>query len=245
MRGFLKSHSFKPFVAVAVGLIILRELWDGSFQQLKVALKRISLKPFRGLLMAFITLTLFTLLLDPFLITFLQGMNSPLAQTIANYGQKLGRNINPWIGLTGIYFLACLTKRRIWRKGAFGLILSSLATSVVSHLMKFIFLRARPDSHLGPFSFFNLQGLIHDERAFQSFPSGDVAVVAGATSCLFFMIPNRYLRWLVFLLPLSTAFARVSLNRHWPSDTVASLMVSLLLGKFIAESLQKQEAFSS
>lgn len=233
------ERSLKPFVGGAVVLIILREWRDGFFNRLKGFLKEISFQSYRGLVIALPSAVVLTLFLDPYLIKVLQGFDGPFARWIITFGHRLGRDVNLWIGLIGLYALASLTGRIKWRRYVFGVILGSLLTSTLAHFLKFVFLRSRPDNQLGPYSFFNFTEFAEGGRAFQSLPSGDVAVVAGASSCLFFMIPNRILRWFVFLLPLSTAFSRIGLNRHWPSDTVGSFMMSLIVAKFICDYLHR------
>ena len=234
------KRSLKPFVAVAVVLIFLREWRDGFFNRLNGFLKEIHFRSYRGLVIAFPSAVIFTLFLDPYLISLLQSFDGPFARGVVTWGHQLGRDVNFWLGLIGLYSAASLTGQVKWRRYIFGLLLASLITVLLTHFLKFVFLRSRPDNLLGPFSFFHLEGLTAGKRAFQSFPSGDVAVTAGASSCLFFMIPNRVLRWLAFLLPLSTAFSRISLNRHWPSDTVASFMMSLVVAKFICDYLRQE-----
>lgn len=236
-------RSLKPLVGVAVGLILFREWRDGFFNRLQGFLKRIRFQSYRRWLIAFPSAVIFTLFLDPFLIKVLQGFHGPLASGIARFGQQLGRDVNLWVVWVGLYWIASLTGQVKWRKYTFGILLASLLTTTLVHFLKFVFLRSRPDNLLGPYCFFNLQGLLEGTRAFQSFPSGDVALTAGASSCLFFLIPHRLFRWLTWLFPLSTAFSRISLNRHWPSDAVASLMMSVLVAKLVCDYLA-EERFS-
>lgn len=235
------DRSLKPIVGVAVVLIFLREWREGFFNRLKGFVKKLPFRSYGGFMVAFPSVVILTLLFDPYLISVLQGFDGPFAQWIVTFGHQLGRDVNLWLGLVGFYSVASLTGQVKWRKYIFGLLLASLMTGVLSYFLKFVFLRSRPDNLLGPYSFFNLAGLIHGKRAFQSFPSGDVAVTAGAASCLFFLIPNRILRWFSFLIPLSTAFSRIGLNRHWPSDTIASFMMSLIVAKLICDYLRQEQ----
>ena len=105
---------------------------------------------------------------------------------------------------------------------------ASLIGSVIIYAVKFISLRARPYAGMGPYSFFNPAGFLEDARAFQSFPSGDVGIIAGPAAYFFFQIQNRGIRWLIWLFPLSTALSRVTFNKHWPSDTFSSFIFSIL-----------------
>jgi len=154
------------------------------------------------------------------------------AATFSNLGHQLGRYL--FVMLVSVYVTGLALHSRESCRLVFGMLLTSIVTALIVTLLKFTFLRARPFADLGPFSFFNLEGLIHDERTFQSFPSGDVAIVAGAAAYLFYMLQQPFFRWLPIVLLLSTAFSRISRNRHWPSDTAGSLLVALIAAKAIA-----------
>lgn len=160
------------------------------------------------------------------------GKDSYLAGII-HFGDTISRNVEFWIVLGALNLLALLSRKENLKDFAFGIFLGSALTGLIGHLLKFVFLRARPYGGFGPFSFFNIQGLTEGEHVFQSLPSGDVLLVSGASAFLFFALKNQVSRGLVFLFPLTTAVYRVAENKHWPSDTLASIGLSLIVAFFL------------
>jgi len=138
-----------------------------------------------------------------------------------------------WLLVIACYFLFKLLKNNLGSRLTFGVLLSVTLSTTFSFIVKRTFMRARPYNHFGAFSFFHLNGLLHDKNAFQSFPSGDVALVAGAAAFLFYATKNSYTRWLLLIFPVATAFSRIWLDRHWPSDTLFSVGLGFIAGLFI------------
>ena len=217
---------------VIAGLLIFSvffiEWRKGSFKEGKACLRRISWSSYVKELALLAVTAAVTMFADRRLLAWIQSQRSVVFDGVLQVGSFLGKGQNAWAVLAALYFLGYLLP--FGRKIIFGALGASFLTSVVTTLLKFLLLRARPSAALGPFSFFHGAGLLQDERAFQSFPSGDAAVVAGAAYYLFLTVKFRPLRWLLFLVPLTTALARVYVNRHWPSD----VLFSLGLGFFIA-----------
>jgi membrane-associated phospholipid phosphatase len=131
------------------------------------------------------------------------------------------------------YFLARSLHRLTWIAVSFGAIVSSTFASIVCNASKYIFLRARPNGNQGPFSFFNFEAFSGGGGTYYSFPSGDVVVVAGAAYFLMLQTKNKILRTVLFLLPITTALARMDANKHWPSDTLLSLGLGLVSALFV------------
>ena len=189
-------------------------------------------KPCLWLLISFPILAAFLLPLDGFLHrVILSVAGRSFFAPLEKFGSLISDNINFWLYLLGIYYLLRLAKQPAWAKRFLAAVLAAGLAGLACHGLKFIFLRARPYTGLSPFSFFNWEKFAGDPKAFQSFPSGDVAIVSGAAGYFFYAFPNRPLRWLILLLPLCTAFARVSLNRHWVSDTAASLWLGFIISR--------------
>lgn len=147
---------------------------------------------------------------------------------LIQFGSWIGRNNIFWPVIVGVYLIFTLLRMPAGLDRSFGVCASALAAGLVSVFIKFSLLRARPSEELGPFSFFHLEGILNDSPRYQSFPSGDTALVAGAAGYLFWSSSKHRWKWLLILLPLASAWARVSLNRHWPSDTLLSLGLGFL-----------------
>ncbi len=225
----LSHHYGESITVFLVVMVILNEVRKGYFRGIRLYFKSSSFSYNPLLLLVFVILFASVFFFDAQLLVLLQTFHDPLSDFLVNFGGFFGRDLNLYFILTGCYLLALIVKRKNWSKIIFGALLTSILTALGSHILKVTFLRARPYGNLGPYSFFHLSGLTKMKSLFQSLPSGDVAIVAGATSYLFCTLKNRYSRWLIFLTPFSTAFSRVSLNRHWPSDTLLSIGVSLMM----------------
>lgn len=183
-----------------------------------------------------IAVTTAIFLVDPLLLRGIQSIHHPIWMSLVEFGAWFGRGYNLWFLIIGTYIFLTVIKKIKWARRSFGVLLSVVISAVISFVVKRAFLRARPDVNLGHLSFFHLNGLFHDKSTFQSFPSGDVAIVAGAAAFLFYAIKNQYLRWAILAAPVLTALSRMSLNRHWPSDTVfpfgMGLIVALLVWQY-------------
>ena len=179
------------------------------------------------------------LFVDPLLLKPLQSIHFPFSQNLLDFGGWLGKKGHLWLILISGYFLSVWFKNNCGMRLAFGSFLSMLSAVGVAFILKHIFFRARPDADLGPFTFFHLGSGGFDKNAFLSFPSGDVAVVAGACLFLFYTVKNISVRLILLALPLLTALSRLSLNRHWPSDVIFSIGLGFIAALFIRRYLLK------
>ncbi len=225
----------KIFVGVLLFITLMAAWRRGDFKNFKNFKKNFSTRFYLLLLISFPLIILLLLPLDRFLRQAVQS--AALMKYIAEFGSFISDNLKFWILLAGTHLILRLLQKEVWAKKFLGAVLGSALTGLVVHLSKFVFFRARPYTGLSPFSFFDFQGFLSDNRGFQSFPSGDVALVAGAAS-YFFYSSRHPLRRLIFLLPVSTALARVYLDRHWVSDTVGSIWVSLILSRLVWDYLR-------
>lgn len=173
------------------------------------------------------------LLIDPFLLKTLQSFRNSVADSIATFGGTIGKNIHPWMFPVGLYLAGVLARKGKVTQIAFGSLFAGVLAAFLSWVLKFTFLRTRPYGDLGPLSFFNVEGLFEDARLYQSFSSGDVAVVAGIAFYFFMKLKQFKARWLLVLLPVSTAFSRIMANKHWPSDGVLAIILGFAAAYFV------------
>ncbi|MCE9619484.1 MAG: phosphatase PAP2 family protein [Planctomycetes bacterium] len=122
----------------------------------------------------------------------------------------------PWILLSAVLWLiGFFGKRRDIASWAVFLILSIAASGIVVNLVKFIFLRTRP----------NWQGVVPEGGSF-SFPSGhSVTVGAIAMVCV--------LRWPKLAPAAAALVVMVCVNRivslnHYPTDVIVGLILGLI-----------------
>lgn len=222
---------FNPrlLAAALIILISLNIIFRGYFKGMGSYLKGLSFRPYALFLILIILIVAGTMFFDQAIYSWVQGAKEiSLLKGMIKFGDLISSNVEFWVFLGMLNLFAMATRRQNFQEIAIGLFLGSALSGLTGHLLKFVFLRARPYGNFGPFSFFNLDGLLQNRHVFQSLPSGDVVLVAGAASFIFFVIRNHFLRWSVFFLPFCTALFRIAESKHWPSDTLASIGISLI-----------------
>jgi membrane-associated phospholipid phosphatase len=177
----------------------------------------------------FAGLTIITVLFDGPILRFVQSAQDPLTTSLKSLGGVIGHNYCFWCFLLCIYIVTKFAKWKQASGAVYAAMLSAGVTACTCYLAKLIFLRARPETGFGPLSFFNHAAYAVDKGMFLSLPSGDVAIVAGAAVSLSLSLNSRRLLLFLLLVPFMTAFSRVSLNRHWPSDTLIAFAIGMLV----------------
>lgn len=100
---------------------------------------------------------------------------------------------------------------------------SVLVTKPISDLSKRVFGRARPRLEKGNLSFYPSRS--GAKTTYRSYISGHTSTAWALVT----PYAEAYSRWL-YILPLSTAVARLYLDRHWVSDVVAGGVVGFFAG---------------
>lgn len=178
--------------------------------------------------------------LDASLLFWIQSIQEPAVTAWIKMGAHLGRWI--WLYVALAYWVTRIFKKPLLSKILSFALTTTVFTASVVHGLKFLVARARPYENLGAFTWFDYGGGLQDRRGFQSFPSGDASVVAAVAFFFFQATPSRVWRWLWLIFPLATAFSRITLNRHWPSDTMASWVLANAFAWLFYQLLQRQTA---
>ena len=237
----------KYLTAVLLIAVLLLELRKGYFKGAWGRLRGLPYRRYVMMILAALVASVILMFGDVGVRAWIQAQPSSSVGWFMNFGGIMGRSTNCWTALGWAYLAFYVARYGTGRRVIFGTLFSSFVTGLLATLFKFTFLRARPYGGFGSLSFFNFAGLSQDSRVYQSFPSGDVAVVAGCAGYLLFISRDwrwggGYLRWALLLLPLATAFARVAIDKHWPSDTIFSLGLGMVAGNFVCDYERTRES---
>lgn len=126
------------------------------------------------------------------------------------------------------WWLWCRTKPRPWRNASNHVLLTTLASVLLPHLLKAHFDQVRPDRRTVRG---HLHGIPLSGRAFDAFPSGH-GVHVGALASAATVLPRtkRNLAWAIGAVLVST---RLVLLAHWASDVLAGLAIGAVLERTI------------
>ncbi len=238
MDSLFETVSPKVVFGVCFAVMCILEIAIGFLKLFKGYLKTLSLKPFLLMKLIAVNAALFTLPFDVWILQKVQSLQNPVLDKLILLGAFFGRNQGTWGPLAVLYLISLCFRLRKFQELCFGAVLSSALTGLSAHILKFIMMRARPYNDLGPYHFFDVHGWTQNVRAFQSFPSGDVAIASGAAAFLFLSLRRFYFSWIFLLVPVFTALSRVDLNKHWPSDTVFSIFISFAVARFVLDYFQ-------
>ena len=163
----------------------------------------------------------------------------------AEWGLRLyGTDVSDYLGGAGVplggplpYLAAVLlllwaARRYGWPRGrqvAWLLPIVFAVTGLGSFAVKIAVGRQRPFMFQQPQPGFATAWERHLDRRYQSFPSSDAMVAAGLSMVLFLMLERGAARYAVFALTAYSAFGRVLIARHYPSDCVAGAALGALL----------------
>ncbi len=230
-------------VGIALALMIIQEFRKGQLRHFPAYLKTLNFRPYAVLLGSFAVLFFPVFLLDRSLMDNIQSLKGHFWEAALFVGRNIGENVKFWFFLLGFYWTARLFRSAKWSSQLFGAILSSALAGLSAHFLKSVFMRTRPSETPDPYSFFNYHNASENLKSYQSLPSGDVSLVSGAAAYLFFLVPNPFFRTVLLIFPFANAYARMNLNRHWPSDTVMGMGLGILCAWFLWKFSEYQRSF--
>jgi membrane-associated phospholipid phosphatase len=160
------------------------------------------------------------LLADSAVVAAAERVQSDVVDDWIRIANRLGGGMNPPMIVLFFLIAGIAYRRRAWIGYGVAMALAGLGAGLLAQIIKFIVGRTRPELWLGPFRY--IRG------GANSFPSGHTVAAFALGGVLIFASRNTPLRIVALLLACFVAVARVLAFRHWPSDVVASALISLL-----------------
>jgi membrane-associated phospholipid phosphatase len=127
-----------------------------------------------------------------------------------------------------IWFYGVAAKSSAWRRAAVICFLGAGLAGLCDDFFRLTLGRPRPDAHMAD----GFYGISHAFKGgFQSFPSGHAASVLGASVAL--LVTELPLGIVTTLFALGVVWARLELNRHYPSDVVVGSIIGIYFGLLV------------
>ncbi len=148
-----------------------------------------------------------------------------LAWYLSTWGDYPTYNL-PFALAIWIYGIAA--KDSSWRRAGVLCFLGATLAGLFDDCFRLTLGRPRPDAHM-PDRFYGVTYAF--KGGFQSFPSGHAASVFGAATALITI--KRPLGFLAILFAFAVVWARMELNRHYPSDVVVGSIIGIYFGLLV------------
>lgn len=157
--------------------------------------------------------------LDRRLVALAENVQSDAVDSWIRIANRLGGGMNPVMIIAFFVVAGLAYQRKTWFEYGVAMALAGIGAGLFAQITKYVVGRTRPELWLGAFHYFR--------GSANSFPSGHTVSAFALAGVLMFGARNVPLRIISFLLACFVAVARVLAFRHWPSDVLASALISL------------------
>lgn len=154
-----------------------------------------------------------------------QATARDIAWYLGTWGDYLTYNV-PFA--LAVWLYGVVTKSSAWRRAAIIYFLGATLAGLFDDFFRLTLGRPRPDAHM-PDGFY---GITYAFRGgFQSFPSGHAASVFGGALAL--LVTEFPLGLLTTVFALGVVWARMELDRHYPSDVAVGSVIGIYFGLLV------------
>ncbi len=161
-----------------------------------------------------------------------QALAREIAWYLSTWGDYLTYNV-PFALAVWLYGVA--TKSSAWRRAAIIYFLGATLAGLFDDFFRLTLGRPRPDA-MKPDGFY---GIAYAMRGgFQSFPSGHAASVFGAAVAL--LVTEFPLGLVTTVFAIGVVWARMELDRHYPSDVVVGSVIGIYFGLLVGLGAKKK-----
>ncbi len=156
---------------------------------------------------------------DMRIVAFAERVQSDRVDDWIRIANRLGGGMNPVLIVLFFLVAGAVYQRRAWVGYGLAMAMAGLGAGIFVQIVKLVVGRTRPELWLGPYHL--MRGSAN------SFPSGHTVAAFALGGVLIFGSRSAPLRLIALFLACFVAAARVLAFRHWPSDVVASALISL------------------
>jgi membrane-associated phospholipid phosphatase len=154
--------------------------------------------------------------------------------------ETVARRISYFLGIMGdyptynlplavfIWFYGVRTKSSAWRRVAVICFLGASLAGLFDDCFRLTLGRPRPDAQM-PDGFYGIAYTFQGK--FQSFPSGHAAAVFGTAFSL--LVTDRRLGVITGIYALAVVWARMELDRHYPTDVLVGSIIGIYFGLMV------------
>jgi undecaprenyl-diphosphatase len=221
-----------------LGFLIKKGYWKNSFK--KIILKLKENYKFAALIILITLITVLTV--DRSLVFFFRKNKINFLDWIASFGNALGDGEILFPSLTVIIIISTLfnwEKTKILFSISF---MSAVYSGIAVNILKVIVSRTRPFYNSNPLEFFQYLQAVNEgkfaDHVYASMPSGHTITSFALIVPFYLYFKNKYIRFFLAAAAVSTAFARVYSNVHWPSDVFMGAVLGSLIAAVIYDNNQ-------
>lgn len=176
-------------------------------------------------------------LFDDAVYAYADGIKENVPQVIRDYGFEYGSPANNYMITAGVYTVGLVTKNEKLRRTGVLLISSASTAGLLQQVMKSAFGRARPLSGLSKDTF---NPFWAGDKDFHSFPSGHAILAMTNAHAIAKQFKSIWVKSGIYTLGAIPAISRMWEGKHWLSDVVLSVVISIFTVESIDRYLDKK-----
>ncbi len=166
-----------------------------------------------------------------------EDIKEDIPQVIRDYGFEYGSPANNYMITGGVYAVGLISKNEKLRRTGVLLISSATTAGLLQQVMKSAFGRARPLSGLSKDTF---NPLWAGDKNFHSFPSGHAILAMTNAHAIAKQFKSIWVKSGIYTLGAIPGISRLWEGKHWLSDVVLSVAISILTVETIDRYLDKK-----
>ena len=165
------------------------------------------------------------------------SIKDDIPKVIRDYGFEYGSPANNYMITGGVYAVGLITKNEKLRRTGVLLISSASTAGLLQQVMKSAFGRARPLSGLSKDTF---DPLWAGDKNFHSFPSGHAILAMTNAHAIAKQFKSIWVKSGIYTLGAIPSISRMWEGKHWLSDVVLSVAISIFTVESIDRYLDKK-----